>query len=121
MKAEELRMLYKGRGITKQKVWSSFASGNLLPPIEQEAALDDLKEQVFRLRFANYEVVQIDECTFGPNQYGADHWAQAGEPLIKESKYSAYPYISCCGAISEEHGLIHFTLLENQYLNSTHI
>ena len=62
--------------------------------------------------YAGFELVQIDECTFGANQYGAHHWAQAGNPLIKNGKYSQQKYVSVCGAISASRGLVHYTMIE---------
>ena len=121
LKPWELRQLYKGRGITKQSVRSSFASGQVLPPHQQLSSLEQLALEVDWFRSNNFEVVQIDECTFGPNAYANKQWAQQANPLVQLGKYSDKKYISVCGAISSESGSLKLHLLEGQYLNSTHI
>ena len=76
LKASELRKLYAGRGITKQVVRPSFSGGQSLPEMEQVSALQGLATEVGWYLEQGYEIVQIDECTFGPNQYCNKQWAR---------------------------------------------
>jgi transposase len=115
---EDLRHLYHGRGITRQSVRSSYTAGNIPSQPEQLVGMQRLQAEIGGYVQNDFEIVQIDECTFGANQYSGKHWAHKNEPLVREGKYSHHKYVSVCGAISAQQGKIHFHLYHNQYLKS---
>ena len=60
------------------------------------------------LKAEGYEIIQVDESLFNADHFEGRHWAHAGRPIQKTSRYSAHPKIVCCGCISPSRGAVHY-------------
>ena len=109
VKPWELRRLYRMSGVTQQRL--SHRHGPLRGPApseEQEQHIRWLQAQVNQHLRLGFEVVQVDECTFSPHKYNNKHWAPAGQPLCKESRWAQGGVVAVLGGVSMERGKVHF-------------
>ena len=108
MTAYDLRKIYRGQRITKQKVQSMLSPFKPKSTEEQTAQLSLLKEQYSWFAAHGFEIIQYDACTFSPNQYYKYQWAPVGTPLLTRQKYIQHKLVCVLGFISAESGKIYF-------------
>ena len=104
-----LRRIYKIMGVTQQRLSHRHGPASGPAPAEQqEAHIRWLQGQVDQHLRLGYEVVQVDECTFSPHKYYERHWAPAGQPLCKESRWATGGVVAVLGGVSMDRGKVHF-------------
>ena len=104
--AHDLREVYRGLGITFQKVRPRLGPKALPAEPQQRMRLRELAQEVGNAISHGYEIVQVDESLFNPDSFTHRHWAPVRNPHGRLSRFTAQPKIVACGAISAERGLV---------------
>ena len=101
-----LRDLYRLRKVKKLRLRVKKGFGTWQSMVMQRKSIKKLQREIRAARRQGLEIVQVDESTFQPTDYGHYEWAPAGKPLNKPGKHSKLKYEACCGAVSEVSGYI---------------
>ena len=67
----------------------------------RQTTLQDYKNQ-------GYEIIQLDEVLFSPDSYVSLHWAPAGDPIRRTSRFLNKDRVVVMGAISPTRGNIYY-------------
>jgi transposase len=104
--ALDVRLLYHGAGISKQRYVTTLGPPKPTPE-KMEASrikIELAKNEIRRLKLIGYDVFQLDASIFSPDSFIPSAWAPIGKPQSLPFKWSSKKYVAVFAAISEQSG-----------------
>ena len=106
IKLHDVRSLFRGVGITKQRFRSQIGPPKPTASVleNQQACISEAQAQLEELK--NYDIFQLDASLFNPKKFALQAWAPQGQPPAPPHRWTNRKYVAVFAAISEKSGCL---------------